>query len=86
MGVETLVIVWYWGLIDVFLSTERTLLLPNEGPSVFLLFWEEVEEEEEEVVPVISLLESSVTWGRPSSLLVVTGLCPVKHWKLEDRA
>jgi hypothetical protein len=62
VGVETLVIVWSWGLIDVFLSTEKTLLLPNEGPSVFLLFWEkEVEKEEEEVVPVISLLVSSVT-------------------------
>lgn len=82
MGVETLVIVWSWGLIGVFLSTEGTLLLPDEGPSVLLLFWEE----EVEVVPVISLLESSVTWGRPSSLLLVTGLCPVKHWKLEDRA
>lgn len=75
-------IVWSWGLIGVFLSTEGTLLLPDEGPSVLLLFWEE----EVEVVPVISLLESSVTWGRPSSLLLVTGLCPVKHWKLEDRA
>lgn len=82
VGVETLVIVWSWGLIGVFLSTEGTLLLPDEGPSVLLLFWEE----EVEVVPVISLLESSVTWGRPSSLLLVTGLCPVKHWKLEDRA